>query len=33
MKKLKVNPRKLKKEGLHEGMKVYRLHNLEGRYD
>ena len=33
MKKLKVNPRKLKHAGLHGGMKVYRLHNLEGRYD
>ncbi len=33
MKKLKVNHRKLKKEGLHEGMKVYKLHNLEGKYD
>lgn len=33
MKKLKINSRKLKKEGLHKGMEVYRLHNLEGRYD
>lgn len=33
MKKLKVNPRKLKKEGLHEDMKVYKLHNLERKYD
>lgn len=33
MKKLKINSRKLKQANLHEGMKVYRLHNLEGRYD
>ena len=33
MKKLKINSRKLKQVGLHEEMKVYRLHNLEGRYD
>lgn len=33
MKKLKINSRKIKQAGLHEGMKIYRLHNLEGRYD
>lgn len=33
MKKLKINSRKLKKEKLDTRMKIYRLHNLEGRYD
>lgn len=33
MKKLKINSRKLKQANLHKGMEIYRLHNLEGRYD